>query len=77
MEEQEKIIAVIWKNEGDWKKTLQVFYIENDDEELDALEEKFPNPEYEVYTWYGSTLEEFQVKVGKIYPRDYDPYIKS
>ncbi len=76
MEEIEKIIAVIWKLEGEWKKTLDVFYIENDDDELDKLEDKFPVPEYEVYTWYGSTLEECPIKKGKVYTKDYDPYMK-
>jgi hypothetical protein len=76
MEEIEKIIAVIWKVEGDWKKTLQVFYIPDDEDTLDGLEEKYPYPEYEVYTWYGSTLEECPLKAGKVYPRDYDPYVK-
>lgn len=76
MEEMEKIIAVIWKIEGDWKRTLQVFYIPDDDEALDALEEKYPYPDYEVYTWYGSTLEECPVKAGKVYPKDHDPYVK-
>jgi hypothetical protein len=77
MEELEKIIAVIWKIEGDWKKTIDIFYIENDDEELDKLEDKFSVPEYEVYTWYGSTLEECPIKTGKVYPKDHDPYLKS
>jgi|GEM_PF-3686598 len=77
MEELEKIIAVIWKIEGDWKKTVQVFYIPDDEESLDKLEDKFSYPEYEVYTWYGSTLEECPIKEGKVYPKDHDPYMRS